>query len=252
MSLFTLATLAEFRAYLGVETGVDAPLLHALRAATAHIEHQTHRRLAPWRGERYADLLLHDLRECLLREELLTLHACWDAYDQPIPLDDLALLYGSVLHRLNGVFPHRGGPIGAVRVAGIWGCHDNWAQAWRSTNDALSAALDATSPTLSVTDADGPDAALIAPRFGVGQLIQLEEEFCIVLSVDAAANTLHVQRGAHGTLAAAHPAATPIARYVPPAHHVQSCLRLAAFFYRQPLEEATALPTDAPPPRPRL
>lgn len=252
MTLFTVASLAEFRAYLGVETGADAPLLHALRAATAHIEHQTHRRLAPWLGERYADLLLHDQRECLLREELLALHACWDAFGQPIPLHELVLLYGSVLHRLDGVFPLRGGPIGAVRVLGIWGCHEEWAQAWRSTTDALSAPTDATSPTLSVADADGLDAALIAPRFSIGQLIRIGEEFCVVLGVNAAANTLHVQRGAHGTTAAAHAASTPIDRYLPPAHHVQSCLRFAAFFYRQPLEEAADLPTDAPTPRLRL
>jgi hypothetical protein len=252
MTLFTLATLAEFRAYLSLESGADAPLCHALRAATAHLEARTQRRLAPWQGERSADLLLHDLRECLLPEDLLELHACEDAFGHPVPLDDLLLLHGSILHRLHGRFPHRSTPIGAVRVRGIWGWHPDWAQAWRDTSDLLLSAVDADDAVLPMVDVDGPDAALLAPRFSVGQLLRLEAEYCVVLRVDAAANALHVQRGAHGTTAAAHPLHTPAARYLPPPHYVQSCLRYAAFFYRQPLGEAEALPTDAPPPRPRL
>lgn len=238
MSLLTLATLAEFRAWLGVPTGDDAPLLQALRVATAYLERSTHRHYLPYRATRACSLMLHDLGECVLGEDVLELIACVDV-SGTVALADLMVLYGGILHHINGQFAFDDTPELAVQVTAIWGVHDRWERAWRSSGDALTLAVSSSTTTLTLSDVDGADSDLRTPRFSVGQLLRLGSEYVAVLAVNTLSNTLTVERAVNGTTAAAYSTGTTVAVYVPSADVVQACLRAAAFFYRQPLEEAT-------------
>jgi hypothetical protein len=250
MSLYTLATLAQFRRYLGLPAGDDDRLLLALRAATQALESAACRRFMPYRAALGHTVALHDLRELSLRDDLMELLAVTNGDGQAIPLHDALVLYGGVLHLLRGAFTYEETPLHAVSVLGIWGWHPQPAQAWRAAGDALSAAVNASDTTLSVGAVNGLTADALSPRFSAGQMLRLGEEFMIVLATDAASNTLKVWRGANGTAAAAHAAGAPLAYYAPPPEIVQDCLARAAHLYHE--AEAHPAPRAAAAARIRL
>lgn len=235
MNLYTLATLAAFRAYLGLATneGEDDALIHALRAATHHLERATNRRYAPYYATRACTLLLYDLSECVLGEDLLELHTLIDGDGSSIPIDDVLILYGGMLHLIGRAFTFEDTPEGAITVSGIWGFHDFWGQAWRTSGDALVTAVDGDDTTFTVTDPDGADNDGHRPRFSVGQLLRVGNEYVAVLATDSTANTLTVSRGANGSSPVAHSAAIPLQIFAPAVDIAQSCLRWAAYFYRE-------------------
>jgi hypothetical protein len=93
--------------------------------------------------------------------------------------------------------------------------------------------LAADAVTITVTDADAPNASGYGQRFATGQLLTIEDEYMHVLAVDTAINVLTVARGTNGTTAAAHAQNTPIAIYLPPVDIQQVCLRVTTWLYRQ-------------------
>ena len=233
--MYTLTTLHRFRHLLGfapADTADDRRLLHALNASAAHIERATGRRFVP----RHA-ALAHTARggEVILTDDLLEPVSVVDTVGS-IPLAELewlpdtagAMPYSIVRARAGRAF------VGAVTITGVWGWHDQWANAWRGANDALALALDATAATVRVTAVNGADAHGETPRFQVGQLVRVNGEYLRVLATDATANTLTVQRGAAGSTRAAHALGSPIAVYQPPADVEQIALRWAAWLYRLP------------------
>jgi hypothetical protein len=250
MSLYTLATLAQFRRYLGLPAGDDDRLLLALRAATQALENAANRHFVPYRAALKHTLSLHDLRELSLRDDLMELLAVTNGDGREIPLHDVLVLYGGVLHLLRGAFTYEETPLHAVIVAGVWGWHPQPAQAWRAANDTLSAAVTASSTSITVGAVNGTTADGLSPRFSAGQLVRLGEEYMVVLATDAVSSTLNVWRGANGTAAAAHAAGTPLDYYAPPPEIVQECLARAAQIYHE--AETRQAPQAAPAARIRL
>ena len=96
-------------------------------------------------------------------------------------------------------FTYAASTVQAIAVRGIWGWHDAWPEAWRSSGDTLQATVDEDAALLSVAEVTGTDGLGLAPRFQVGQLLRLGEEYAHVVAVDAEADTLSVIRGVRGT-----------------------------------------------------
>lgn len=134
--------------------------------------------------------------------------------------------YSAIRLQPNGTassFSYTGTPYGANSVAGVWGYHDDWPNAFEdSTDTVVDNPLSSSTTTITVNDVDGDDLSGISPRFQSMQLLKIEDEYVWVTNADVDTNTLTVRRGVCGTTAAEHIQATPISIYRPMAN-----LRLA-------------------------
>lgn len=240
----SIATLERLAAELGVPVGVDDMRLRtALEAASQHIERYTQRRFLPHIATIYHDIDRHDPTRLFLKEDLLVLQAITLADGSPIALSDVVLTPtveppASILTlKNNQVFTWRETPLGAVAITGIWGWHDDWANAWRASDDQTLTTLNATETSIAVVQADGADATGETPRFQTGQLIRLGSEYMRVTQVTinpSGADTLTVMRGVNGTTAASHALNAPIDVYQPAYDVEMLTIRWAAWFYKDP------------------
>lgn len=105
-----------------------------------------------------------------------------------------------------------GGPL-VVTVAGTWGLHRDYANAWQ-TVDALAAGIDASVTTLTVADADGADSFGITPRLSPGHLVRIGDELMEVTAVNTTTNVVTVRRGVNGSTAASHDASAAVETFV--------------------------------------
>ncbi len=238
--MIVYATLNQLRDRLNLaaDTARDARLLGALRQATAQIDRYTARRFAPViQTRRYRWQAAGCLR---LDIDLLALLGLTNGDGRTIDPADVTLApsgdgpYSALLVDPQTVAFVNGYPLDqAIAVRGVWGWHDAWAAAWRSSGDTLQATIDADDALLSVADAAGADGLGLTPRFQVGQLIRLGEEYAHVVGVDPDADTLSVVRGVRGTAAASHALGTAIEVYAPPEDVQALCLRWATWLYQQ-------------------
>lgn len=126
-------------------------------------------------------------------------------------------------------FVYEDTPDDAIQITGVWGYHPDADAAWRDSGDTVQAnPLAASTTSLSVSDID----AGLEPTFQVGQVIALDDEYCIVTAIDLDLNSITVERGALGTTAASHTQGTSILIYDVPHDLVQATLQLAALLYR--------------------
>lgn len=242
--MYTIATLEALRQHLGLgaaDTAEDARLLRALTAATASMERLTGRRFCPHVAEIAHSFRLSHADELLLLDDLLELHSLTNGDGSSINPQDVIRLPqdpagpAAVLRLLPPLaFVCETTPLNAVQVAGVWGWHDRWPQAWRDSGETLSAELAAAASALVVSDVAGADSAGQTPRFQTGHLLRIGGEYVRVLAVDRETDTLTLRRGVSGTQAQAHEGGTVIECYQP-ARDVESlCLRWAAALYREP------------------
>ncbi len=241
--MIVYATLTQLRERLNVpadDTDNDGRLLVALRQATAQIDRYTARRFAPAiQTRRYDYQAMYALRLDIDLLELLTLT---NSDGSAIDPGDVHLLPDgdgpkSVLQldvSADTLFYFTTLPGESIQVRGIWGTHDAWPEAWRGTADTVQDnPLSAGATAITVGDADGSDAAGLSPRFQVGQLLRIEDEYLHVTAVDTTANTVSAIRGVRGTTAASHAQSTTIAVYQPPWDVQALCLRWATWLYQQ-------------------
>ena len=128
----------------------------------------------------------------------------------------------------NASLPYGDDADATISIEGIWGWHDRWTEAWRDSGDSLrDTALDAASEVITVRDASGSDQDGREPRFQVGQLLRIKDEYLRVTAIDSANNRLTVLRGVQGTAAAAHRRGASIETYTPPAAIRDLTLRFA-------------------------
>ena len=120
----------------------------------------------------------------------------------------------------------------AISVTGIWGWHPDYSNAWQPL-DHLTAALDNSSASITVTDPAGPDENDMTPRFQPGQLLRLDTEYLLCTGAEASTQTLLLRRAQNGTAAAAHENGSLLYVYRPPARIVQCATRIATWLYRQ-------------------
>lgn len=106
-------------------------------------------------------------------------------------------------------------PTDAIQVAGIWGYHEQWPNAWINTLETVpTGGMTSTAASFIASDADGKDARYLK-RFEVGKLLKIDDEYLLVVDADDVTNVVKVLRGQSGTTAAIHTQTTPIYAYVP-------------------------------------
>ena len=117
---------------------------------------------------------------------------------------------------------------GELSITGIWGWHDRWTRAWRKSGDHIvDRDLTADAIWIPVDDVDGEDQDSISPRFQVGQLLRIENEYLRLSAIDQGDNRLHLLRGAQGTVAVSHAVSTAIEIYRAASAIRDLCLRYA-------------------------
>jgi hypothetical protein len=101
-----------------------------------------------------------------------------------------------------------------VYVTGTWGWNADYANAWETVDSVADAGgINATTTSITVTDASDVDLDGFAPRFSPGHLIQIGSEWMDVNAVNLTTNVLTVRRGVNGTTAATHSNGAAIATY---------------------------------------
>jgi hypothetical protein len=102
-----------------------------------------------------------------------------------------------------------------VGIAGVWGYHVDYANAWVDTLQKIENAggINASATSITVTDPEAANALGNAPNLSQGNLIQIDTEWMDVTAVDTAANTITVRRGVNGSTAASHAEDAPIYTY---------------------------------------
>lgn len=240
----TIATLYQLQQHLGLEPGDDDDrLLIALQSATAQIERLSGRRFCPRVATIDHTVDPRNPAQLLLDDDLLALDSVTGNDGSSYATGDLLLIPGgeqpaSVIEYLTGnVFTWADTPVQAISVTGTWGWHDCWSEAWRDSADVVKdAALGASDTTITIGDAEGSDTEGVSPRFQVGQLLKIEDEYLRITAITVNAGSddaLTVLRGVNGTTAAAHAQNTGIYSYQPAADVTLLCLRWAGWLYRE-------------------
>lgn len=94
-----------------------------------------------------------------------------------------------------------------VSIAGTWGYHSDYANAWIDTLQVIPVAnLNASAITFTVANVDAPNSLGLTPALSAGNLIQVDTEWMEVVSTDTTTNVVTVRRGVNGSTAAAHTA----------------------------------------------
>lgn len=104
-----------------------------------------------------------------------------------------------------------------ISVTGVWGYRTNYEwEGWVNTNDSVQdttvvtggTGMTATQTTMKINSSSGYDANYNAPRFNVGNFLQVDTEFMVVQAVNS--QQLTIQRGVNGSTAAIHLTNVPI------------------------------------------
>lgn len=123
------------------------------------------------------------------------------------------------------------GAVLQASVAGVWGFHSDYANAW-SAVDALAAAIDTeTATTFTVSDVDGGDEYGMTPRLSAGMLVQVDDEWLEVVATNALTNVVTVRRGVNGSTATTHEAGAAVSVWQVDAPVRQAVARQAAMAY---------------------
>jgi hypothetical protein len=251
--MYTIPTLTALRRHLGLataDTADDIRLTALLEAASRHVERAAGRRFCPRRATIQHTIGI-ETTVLVLDDDLLTLESAVDAsgtvslsdiISQPDTGGDSPI---SILRLKSGrAFTWSATPVYAVAITGTWGWHSAWTRAWDSSADSVvNNPLSAISTTVTVADADGANPAGEIPRFQVGQLLKIDNEYLRVLAVNTATNQLTVERGVNGTTAASHTQTTAINVYRPAQDVEALVIQWAAWLYKSP----DTRPPTAPP-----
>lgn len=250
------ATATEIKAAFhdgGVEDSIayDANLRRLSERASRMIDRLTGRTFWPEKATRYphsaGGVSLH------LEDDLLEITTVSMSSDGGVSYTDLAtsdyfaiggdsLRYDATpYHRLD-MNTNSDGEYGtwytgqrAVKVAGLWGWHDDYAHAWEDSQDTTeNASLAAAGVSVTVNAADGPDLWGATPRFQAGQLIKVGSEQMQITAVGA--TTLSVIRAMHGTTAAIHAQNTAIYIYRAPDLVRQATITQAARWFKRGMQ----------------
>lgn len=240
--MYTIATLHDLRRHLNLsatDTAEDSDLLQRLQAASQLIESLTQRRYCPRLETRSIPLERSSPRELILPDDLLGLRSI-SAGSVTLNLADIRLLPddrdtpASILQVVQGESLRFGdGADSTISIEGIWGWHDRWTEAWRASGDTLQdTSLDAASGVITTSDAAGSDQDGRRPRFQIGQLLRIDDEYLRVTAIDSASHRLTVLRGVQGTAAAAHQRGATIETYTPAQAMRDLTLRFAELMTR--------------------
>lgn len=254
MQRYSLVSLDEYKAYRNKSvTTQDELVVDFLCRATRIWEQLTKRSFFPQRQTHYFDHPRVDDTKLKLDEPLLEIETFYTQNgNELVTSDEYFLLCGEnyqkypkdrIEMKSDGGRPNllfTGTPQQANVITGIWGHHEDWSRAWADSDDDLADAVNSTTITFSVDDADGSAVDLVSPRFQELQLIKVDDEYCYVRDVNTTNNELTVERAVFGTTAAAHDAAATIYLFRPMPDVQQWIVRLTDFMMGQKDNKDTA------------
>lgn len=237
--LATFATLHALRLRAGLDandTADDNRLLIKLRAASSQIRRYTGREFLPVLETRKFNY--RNPHSLYFRGmDMLELYSVVNG--DGTTLDPTAILtigttggiVGIELDPARASFVYNGTPSRAITVSGVWGWHDDYATSWRYTYDNIpTGGMNATINTITVANPNLVDTWGQAPRFQVGQMLKIDNEYMFLIGVSG--TTLTVVRGVHGTTPAVHNMGAAIYTYTVPADIAEITLRWAAWLIK--------------------
>lgn len=122
----------------------------------------------------------------------------------------------------------------ANAVAGYWGYHEEWAQAWQQIDTVQDASLSSSATTLTVGGVNGEDELGRTPRFKTQQLCRFgTAEMFYIVGKNTDADQLKIKRGVNGTTAAVQANGTAIYVYRPMPELKHAMEVLATYAYRR-------------------
>lgn len=136
----------------------------------------------------------------------------------------------------------------AVSVAGVWGFHPYYSDAWNSAVTTLNNGGDLTSTATSMTVTDSSVLEEL-------DYLEIDSEWLQVTNIDTSTHICTIRRGVNGTTASLHSDSTAIARYTPIDNIQLAATRYASWLYQNRGEtgeriyaQGVAIIPDAAPP----
>ena len=226
-------TRAQLRSYLGLDApkakGDDSLLDDLIQRASRAIDTHTRR----WFYEKL-DTREYDypgrqrlwLDADLLSLTTLTIDGTANTDYKLRPQNVDAKQWIEMTYGTGSVFEWSDTPQDAVTVLGLWGYHDDYANAWTTSGDTVQnvTQISASGTALTVTAAE---------TFSERQTIKIGTEQLLITARNITTEVLTVTRGVNGTTAAAHANATAITIWRPCADIEHIAIRLAGWYYRQ-------------------
>ncbi len=224
-------------------TGDDGVMRSICTAASRWLDAKTHRWFYPLIQTRYYDhpedaTRLKVDKDLLAVSEFTTQNGevevtadqyflmCADSYNLT-PYDRIVLKTNSDRTQLI----YTGTLQKANAVTGTWGYHEDWGNAWQSSNDTILNATGITTSGTSITvaDGDGADIFGVTPRFKIGQTFKADDEFMDLTGISG--ETLTVIRAVNGSTAATHAKDVMLYVYRPMKDIEDAALALAKWFW---------------------
>ena len=132
-----------------------------------------------------------------------------------------------------------------LTIAGIWGYHSDYNNAWLDVDTITTVGgINASVTTFTVTDVDGLNAYGLTPRLSAGALIRVGSEFMEVTATNITTNTVTVRRGVNGSTAAIHAEGATVAMFQVEDNIRRVVARQAAFLYARRGSYENASVTD--------
>lgn len=245
------ATLSQARAALDLDPALvahDDLLLAHLRRASRLVEAAAGRSFAPRVATRDLDGNGRSslwLPESLLARTTISLSDDLGATYTALATTDVwlsdGITYDKPPYQLlvinpNGVYGAFATGRRTVRIAGVWGWHDDYDLAWQATGQSTTEdPLSSSATALAVTVGPGaPDRT--QPAFQVGQLLRLGSEYLLVTQADLGADSITGIRGYNGSTAATHVTGTVIEMWQPHELASQATLIQAIRWYKRGLQ----------------
>lgn len=231
MNYSELTTVKDVRdTYLNiVGTGDDALMLSIIRSVCEDMQKIAHRHFTPRIETRYFDYL-RDVEGAYLwlDADLLEVTTLTNGDGTTIASTkyvfeprNMTPYFGLKLLNSSGVYwAYNQDNENAVSIAGVWGYHEDYANAWQAV-DTLNAS--ASNSTTSLTTVG---SGLIQ----AGQLLKVDSEYLYATSVANTATS--VTRAVNGSTAAAHSNTSTVYAWMPDASLVQLAKEASAARYR--------------------
>lgn len=237
------ATLDEMRAFKSISstsTDDDTELLRYLTWASRQIDifckrRKFHPTIATYSFDYQRSSQNHWLDRDLL--ELTTLSvdgtSISSANYQLYPINNYPKYRVALKLNQSNVFTYSSTPQAAVSMAGVWGWHDDWDNAWLDTGDTVQDAggINASVASLTFTDIDGTCVDGFSRRCSAGHLLKINSEYLAVTATNTTTNVATIRRGVNGSTAAVHDNGDTIYVYRTPAVANMATLALAKWCY---------------------
>lgn len=237
------ATLAQFRAFKSVKsdsTDDDDIILRYLGWASRQIDKYCKGRkfypmIATYEFDYQRGSWKHYFDRDLLELTTLTVDdtEIAAANYRLYPLNDYPKYKVELLLNQSNVFTYSSTPQATVDVAGVWGYHDDWDNAFLDSGDTVQddGGINASVTSVTFTDIDGADVDSFTPRASAGDMLKIGSEYLQVTATNTTPNVATVRRGVNGSTAASHNNGVTISVYKPATVATMACLGLTKFIY---------------------